>query len=171
MWMLFAAPAAHAGLYKVDFHFQDFVSSSGAVVPQARVDGSLTYASLSAYDAVSSIESIALTIGTHNYTLDEVGFYPLIQRPFFGATISGVNVVQGSTQDFSFSVFRPELNRVRFVYAVPDKTGNFFASETGTVVVSDLGTVPEPGTSALLGLAGVLAFLAQTRKKTIFKSK
>jgi hypothetical protein len=150
-----AAPIAY------DFSASGFIPIfiQGGPVPYESLSGSFTLDG-------TQIVAINLTIGSHSYTLgevgvDQVGISPISTR--VGALNNGFSTITGGTDDFLLS-FVPDDPTFGFMnYAVQGVSDVF---STANIAVTVSNAVPEPSTLSLMVLVGV-AGIAARRKRIV----
>jgi hypothetical protein len=138
----------------------------GLPPPTNPLSGSITFAAASLGSPISSILAVDLVIGSHSYTVAEVG---ATVSPFFGTNsytfgglLNGVGSANFGTNDFWFTSFGENTSTGILFYTTPSSLTYGWAADS-TVSVS-ITTVPEPATSAAM-VAGLLALSLLLRKR------
>lgn len=155
--------AANAAVMQHTYNFTASGFEFGA--PVDPVVGSITATFDQAAVGSGSIDAITLNIGTHNFTVGEVGFEAFSGGGIiFGGTACAITCMASGTNDFwlywsDFS--NMSGGQLAYANSPQDADGAFFFS-TGLQVTE--GTVPEPATIALLGF-GLLGFAAARRRR------
>lgn len=160
--LVLSSNAANAAVMQHTYNFTASGFQSGA--PVDPVVGSITATFDQTAVGSGSIDAITLNIGTHNFTVGEVGFQDFGNGIIFGGTSCAINCMNSSTNDFwlywsDFS--NMSGGQLAYANSPQDPDGAFFYSTSLQVTE---GSVPEPATIALLGF-GLLGFAAARRSK------
>lgn len=148
--------AANATPVTYDFTASGFAPSNGNAAPNSTVSGSFTLDG-------SSVTGINLQLGSHTFSVSEVGLANY-GSDFIGGKLCNEGCINSTTDDFWLSGnFSDTPSFIEFVYAVAGVSG-IWSTDTGTLTVRQETSVPEPESLALFGVA--LAGLALTRRKT-----
>jgi hypothetical protein len=99
---LLCSTAAHATPFKLEFTASGYSLGifAGSAAPQNPVTGSILFTAASVGAAVTSIDSVNLTIAGHAYTPGEIGAGFYSDGYVFGAKSNGVGVTMAGTDDF-----------------------------------------------------------------------
>src|SRR5437764_15222778 len=91
---LLCATTVHATPFKLEFTASSYPTGifSGTAAPQDPVSGSILFTAASLGAAVTSIDSVNLSIHGHDYTAGEIGAAFYGDGYLFGATANGVGV-------------------------------------------------------------------------------
>lgn len=156
------APAARADVVTMSFSAGDFGSGS----PVSSVSGQIVWTAASLISPIDALVSIDLTVAGHTYLLSEIGFGTVSSGVLIGGLPSGVNGISaGNDADDFLLVFDPATSSfVGFTFAVAGMTSSIWFADSGDVSLRiEEGTVPEPGTYALVG-ATLLALAVPRRR-------
>lgn len=156
------APAARADVVTMSFSAGDFSSGS----PVSSVSGQIVWTAASLSAPIDALVSIDLTVAGHAYLLSEIGFGTVPTGFLIGGLPSGVNGISaGNDADDFLLIFDPGTSSfVQFTFAVAGGTSAIWSADSGDVSLRiEEGTVPEPGTFALVG-ATLLALAVPRRR-------
>ena len=174
--MLGMASSAHAVLITFEFTASNFPPTfSGIPALQDPISGVITYEAADVGAPIDSLTSISLTIGSHSFTVGELGFITnpnsISTSSIIGGSINGVTGVTNFTNDFSVQFDRamPPAPGANFAYASADTFGIWRSSTVAYSLTGPTETtpVPEPGTLSLL-LLGLLATVALVWRRLLF---
>jgi len=133
----------------------------GAGAPTDPVIGTIVYDAASTTSNINSLTSISLTIGSHAYTVGEVGFVsPFGTSQVIGALTGGVTGLSLGSDDFFMRWDETTLVPDLFGYTTASSGVTFFQVVSPTnftrfSVTADTTSVPEPGSLALF-MVGVV---------------
>jgi hypothetical protein len=155
---------AHAVLITFEFTASDFPPTfSGIPALQDPVSGVITYEAADVGAPIDSLTSISLTIGSHSYTVGELGFITnpndISTSSIIGGSINGVTGVTAFTHDFSVQFDRatPPAPGANFAYASADTYGIWRSSTVTYSLTGPSMPVPEPSTLGLMLLGLLMA--------------
>ncbi len=141
-------------------------SSCNTPPPADPVVGSIVYDAISSTSDINSLLSIQLTIGSHNYAVNEVGFLDnhLFDQRIIGGLINGVSGISSGTDDFRLQWSEATLNPEDFSYTTSSSSGIYSETNFTQFTITQASTVPEPSGLAILtiGVAGIM--IAARRK-------
>lgn len=129
------------------------------------ISGSFSWDANNTNELLSTLTSINLAIGGHQYALGEVGVGSQgSTQSTVGGLFNSVNAVIGSGLDDDFLIVFDRVNPqiVAFAYAIEGKFEAIWWLPTSTEI-HYVSSVPEPASIALFGLA--LAGLASSRRR------
>lgn len=132
----------------------------GSPVPYESLSGSFTLDG-------TQIVAINLTIGSHSYTLgevgaDQVGISPIRTR--VGALNNGLNTISGGTDDFLLSFVPDDPTFGSMHYAVQGVSDVFL---TTNIAVTVSNAVPEPSTLSLMALVGLVGIAVRRKRNSV----
>lgn len=165
--MLGMGSPAQAALITLEFTADQFPPTrlSNIAAPYDTVSGVITYEAADVGSPIESLTSVSLAIGSHSYTVDELGF---ITNPNDVATSSIIGGLAGTgpggvtnrTNDFSMQFDRVPQSGVgyNFVYATADFYGIWTSTHFTNFSLTEASMqVPEPGTLGLMLLGLLMA--------------
>jgi len=172
--VLLALVAGSASALPITASFS--VTGFPAGAPADPVSGTIVWEADSPTAPIQSLTSISLTIDGHAYSLAEVGFL----SPFFGTTdliagnVSNLLTLWVGTDDFVLAFDRATATPNHFGYISAD-VPNFFLGQQFTSfsitagaarapAAVGAGSVPEPATLTLLGVALAAGACARRRR-------
>jgi len=168
-----ATVPAQAIPIKVSFTATSFTPYIGTFVPQETVTGAFDYNAPSVTsDAVTSLNSVNLTIDGHTYTLADVAASAVPGEAGLldigGGAGGGPLAVTSNTDDFFMGYYPGSDTPVDFVYAIPG-TNNTWTSSTFSqfsVAADAVAAAPEPASwlICLTGITGLGLFVAHRRR-------
>ena len=146
---LFLGSTAQAGVVTMAFSASGF----GAGAPSDPISGSLTWRAASQDAPIEELLSINLTIAGHSYGLAELGFNGFV----IGGLVSTINGVDASANAHDFLMEIDPLTEqfaIPVFYGVQGVTNQiWFGNGDLDLRFEGGGTVPEPGSLALVTLA------------------
>jgi hypothetical protein len=130
------------------------------------------------YDAVSTISdinslvSVQLTIGSHNYSVNEVGFLDnhLFDQRIIGGLISGVSGIFSGTDDFRLQWSETTLKPEDFSYATSSSSGIYSETNFTQFTIMQASAVPEPSGLSIL-VIGAAGIMIAAGRKWLFQTK
>jgi hypothetical protein len=144
-----------------EFEASGFVAFVGTIPPEDPVSGSFSFTFDDAAGDQTGItpEAVNLTIDGFTYSVTDTTVSTFVGAFIFGGVRDGALAISGRTDDFTLVIDRLSPFG-SFSYAVSTINDIF---STSTVSVTELTTVPEPG-SLTLSAIGALALLASRRR-------
>jgi hypothetical protein len=157
----------HAITVHLDFEATGFAlgSSTGAPAPIDPVTGSIFYEAASVIADIDSLTAISLTIGTHTYSLDEVGFITegtSNARQCVGGNFNAICNVGGASNDFRIRWDQDTLDPIDFAYS----TATVDSWATATFASFSITAVPIPPAFFLFG-SGLLGLIGMACRKSV----
>jgi len=157
----------HAITIHLDFEATGFAlgSSTGAIAPTDPVTGSILYEAASTIANIDSLTAISMTIQTHTYSLDEVGFInegSSNVRQCIGGTFNAICNVGGRSNDFRIRWDQDTLDPIDFAYS----TGTVDSWATSTFASFSITAVPIPPAFFLFG-SGLLGLVGMAGRKNV----
>lgn len=154
---LATAALVHAAPVTIEFSASGF-QNAGTQYPgyDGPIHGSITWDSVNAYDPMTTLTGIDLTIAGHVYTLAEVGIANEgTTQTALGAGPSGFNAVvgNGAAHDFLLVIDRVNPRIQAFAFSIQGKTNAIWWTPTQTDARFAANGVPEPGGVLLAGAA------------------
>jgi hypothetical protein len=129
--------------------------------PADPIVGSIVYDAASTTADINSLISVRLTIGSHDYSVNEVGFLDnhVFDQRIIGGLINGVSGVSSGTNDFRLQWSEMTLQPQDFAYATSSTSGLYFETNFTQFTVTQASAVPEPSglPFLLMGVAGMIA--------------
>ena len=154
----------HAIPIHLEFIVSNFgLGTGGSAAPQDIVSGSILYEALSITSTIDSLAAIDLTIGTHTYSIDEVGyayFAGTAPRQCIGGEFNSFCNVGPSDYDFRIRWYQNTLIPLDFAYSIG-------SGETWGTIDFDafsITAVPIPPALFLFG-SGLLGLVGMARRK------
>lgn len=154
----------HAIPIHLEFIVSNFeLSTDGSAAPQDIVSGSILYDALSTTSTIDSLAAIDLTIGTHTYSTDEVGYVYLAgttPRQCIGGEFNSFCNVGPSGYDFRIIWNQNTLIPQHFAYSI----GSGETWGTTHFDTFSITAVPIPPALFLFG-SGLLGLVGMARRK------
>lgn len=163
--------SAYSGVVTFNYSFFDTPSWFG-FAPIPLITGQVKYEAASLFDPIERIQSINMTVGTHAYTLPELGFFaPSVVDPvtyIFGKEYQDSSLL--GTDDFYIS-FIGGSALVSYGFSMINtrdywKNFSYLNQNSFSFTFEDMAqAIPEPSSLALVG-AGAIGFAAsRTRRR------
>jgi hypothetical protein len=168
--MAFYDNAAHADVAPLyQFTMQFTVSGFGAGAPTDPVTGTIVYESTGIHDPIQSFDSINMTIGGHDYSTGEIGYYRFATPNWdqIGGLTGGVGTLYNETDDFEIRWYRDLLTPFDFIYTSSQVNGILDSAVYNPVsfLSFNINQTPEPAVSVLLLSGAVLVVVFTTKQR------
>jgi hypothetical protein len=154
----------------------DFTISGLPVGQTDPLSGAITYDAASSDAAIDSLSSISLTLGSHTYSLAEIGFEHINSNvDLIGGLLHGVEDIVTNSDDFFLEFDHTSLSGslIYFYYTLFGNNTTFHPTATMSYAETDLSTPPPstplPSTWLMLvsGFIGLGFFAYRGSKKNV----
>jgi hypothetical protein len=166
--MVTCMAGANAAVYQMNFTASSFADVAGSEpVPVGSVAGQFSWTSAGPGATLDALVGVSLTIGSHVYSLGELGF-----ENGGGSTSSigglaggGPNFITAGTDDFVITFDRTG-QFYNFIYTVPGATTSWISRE-GSVQITGASLVPEPAPITLLAASAFVVLVQSSRRRNL----